>query len=295
MTARHAAVALVMMVVLAGAVAAQDLPVTIKRADNNRRVAEKVEQIVADEAPRIAAELGIDRIAPFEIRIEDDITPYRERLGRRLPEWGVAFAVLEDQVIVVDVKRATRAMNSLEHVIPHELSHLLLAQRAPRVRFPIWFLEGLAKWQAREWSMIDSWQLMNSVWSNEAPSLLHLVDTYPTHEEPARTAYRLSYTAFTDLIAERPGEPAAFLDAVVEFGNFDQAFHEHFGYDVSSFALDFHDRLERRYHSRLLVFQTGPLFSVMAVVFLAVGLRFYLRKKRRLREMGRLEEGDPLA
>jgi hypothetical protein len=184
-------------------------------------------------------------------------------------------------------------MNSLDHVVPHELSHLFIAQRAPGVRFPIWFLEGLAQWQAHEWSMIDSWQLMNAVWGNNVPDLLHLTDTYPFGEERARNGYRMSYAAFTDLFADRPEELPRFLDTVVELGHFDHAFAEYFGVEFPTYAVEFHHRLQSRYHSRLLVFQTGPLFSIMAVVFLFIGLRFYIRKKQRLREMEGIEEGPP--
>jgi hypothetical protein len=259
----------------------------------NRRVADKVYSICSSEVPRITAELGMQRTMPIEIRVEDDITPYRMRLGGRLPEWGVAFALMQERLIVVDVKRATNAWNSLDEVIPHELSHLFVAQRVPGVRFPIWFLEGLAQWQAREWSLIDSWQLMNSVWGNDAPRLWQLVDRYPVHEEQARTAYRLSYTAFTGLFDDGAHRLPDFLDAVNRYGNFDEAFDGYFGVDVNTFALQFHEDLERRYRSRLLFFQEGPLFSVLAVLFLIVGLRFYLHKRRRLRELDAYGDGGP--
>lgn len=266
-------------------------PVEIIFEAHNRRVADKVRSIIEREVPVLSAQLGMSSILPIEVRIEDDIAPYQRELGPSLPTWGVAFAVMSDQVIVVDVKRATRALDSLEKVIPHELSHLFITQRVPRIRFPIWFLEGLAQWQAREWSLVDSWQLMNAVWGNDAPNLWHLVDRYPVHEEHARTAYRLSYAAFTDLFGDRPEELPAFLDTVARLGNFDHGFAEFFGVDVPTFTVAFHRRLEARYHTRLLVFQTGPLFSIVAVLFLAVGLRFYIRKRRKLREMERLEGG----
>jgi hypothetical protein len=256
----------------------------------NRRVADKVYSLCSHDMPRIAEQLGMQRTLPIEIRVEDDITPYRRALGGRLPEWGVAFAIMEDRLIVVDVKRATNAWNSLNEVIPHELSHLLVAQRVPGVRFPIWFLEGLAQWQAGEWSLIDSWQLMNSIWSKDSPRLWQLVDQYPRHEEQARTAYRLSYSAFTDLFQDDTHRLPDFLDAVNRYGNFDEAFDAYFGVDVNTFALEFHKRLEDHYHSRLLLFQDGPLFSVIAVLFLLVGLRFYLRKRRRLRELDAYED-----
>lgn len=264
-------------------------PVTIEYAPANRRVAAKVRGIIERDVPVLTAQLGIDRIQPIVVRVEGDIRPYRRALGRSLPTWGVAFAVLEDQIIVVDVKRATRALGELDHVIPHELSHLFLAQRVPRVHFPVWFLEGLAQWQAGEWSMIDSWQLMNAVWGGDLPNLMHMVDQYPVHEERARTGYRLAYAAFSDLFADHPENIAPFLDTVVQMGNFDEAFDRFFGVDVPNFTVAFHRRLEARYHTPLLVFQTGPLFSVLAVIFLGVGLRFYIRKRRRLREMEALE------
>jgi len=260
-------------------------PVEIHYEAHNDRVAEKVRSVCDRDLPVLTRELGMDAMRPIEIRVEDDITPYRRSLGSSLPEWGVAFAVMEEQVIVVDVKRATRAWNSLDQVIPHELSHLLIAQRVPLVHFPIWFLEGLAQWQAGEWSMVDSWQLMNSVWGNDTPRLWQLVDSYPTYEAQARTAYRISYAAFTGLFDDGIHHLPEFLDAVKRYASFDQAFDDYFGVDVNTFALEFHHDLQQRYRSRLLFFQDGPLFSALAVIFLLVGLRFYLIKRRRLRDM----------
>lgn len=292
----RAALAALLVIVAAFPAAADtlkidDYPIAIEYAPSNRRVATKVQHIIEREVPTLTAQLGLQYMHPIEVRVESDITPYRVALGRSLPTWGVAFAVLEDQVIVVDVKRATRALGELDHVIPHELSHLFLAQRVPRVHFPVWFLEGLAQWQAGEWSMIDSWQLMNAVWGGDVPNLMHMVDQYPAHEERARTGYRLAYAAVSDLFADHPENIAPFLDTVAKMGNFDQAFSQFFGVDVPNFTVAFHRHLETRYHSPLLVFQTVPLFSILALLFLATGIRYYLYKRRRLREMDALE-GD---
>lgn len=278
-----------------GAVAATlelpSAPVTIHFRDHDRRVAREVYKICERSVPVVARQLGVDSIQPIDIRVEDDITPYRLRLGSHLPTWGVAFAILEDQMIVVDVPRATRAWNSLNDVIPHELSHLLIAQRAPGVRFPIWFLEGLAQWQAGEWSLVDSWQLMNAVWGGQSPPLWQIDTSYPVSEEKARTAYRLSYAAFTDLFASHPEELPRFLALVAKRGSFETAFEEFRGETVPAFTADFQQRLEARYHSRLLVFQDGPLFSIIAIVFLGIALRYWFRKRRKLRDMDRLDHG----
>ena len=268
-------------------------PVRINYDPADERVAKKIAEICEDEIPRLGAQLGVAELAPVVIELEGDITKYRSRLGNQLPRWGVAFALMGQGRMVVDVKRATRAWNSLEKVIPHEFSHLLVAQRVGSVRLPIWFLEGLAKWQAYEWSIVDSWQLMNAVWGNKVPPLWRLIDRYPEGEEQARAAYRVSHAAFTYLFEENTDELPAFLDAVVRYGDFDLAFTDYWGEEPVTFYRRFHEDLARRYHSRLLIFQPAPLFSIMAVLFLIVVLRYSLRRRRKLRELERLDAGYP--
>ena len=266
-------------------------PVDVHYGPGQDRVARRVAEICAETLPRLARELGVFRVEPIDIDITDDISRYRRQFGNDLPAWGVAFALMGRDQMVVDAARATRAWNSLETVIPHELSHLLIAQRIGRVAVPIWFLEGLAQWQADEWSLVDSWQLMNAVWSREAPKLWNLQGGYPEGEEQARAAYRLSYTAFTRLFAERKADLPRFLNEVAEIGDFAAAFEAFFGESLAVYYDRFQRDIEERYHSRLLLFQTGPLFSLIAAAFLLVALRYHLRKRRKLKRMEAAERG----
>jgi hypothetical protein len=261
-------------------------PVVIRYEEDDARVARRVVEICNDRLDGLSAQLGFDRSPPFEIDIVHDLGPYRRQLGAELPGWGVAFALMREGRMVVDVVRATQAWNSLEAVIPHEFSHLLVAARVRGTPLPIWFLEGLAQWQANEWTLVDSWQLMSAVWGNQAPKLWQIQDRYPSGEESARSAYRMSYVAFTTLFKDRAAELPAFLDEVRRLGDFDGAFERYFGEVPMSFYVRFQQRLESKYHSRLLVFQTGPLFSILAAAFLLLAIRYQVRKRRKLREMG---------
>jgi len=263
------------------------LPVTIRYEKHYGRVTDRVAEICREQIPRIAGEIGLAHMAPIEIIITPDARRYDASLMQEIPSWGVAFAVLEQQRILVDVNRATRAYNSLDEVVPHELSHLLVYQRVPRVRMPIWFLEGLAQWQAQEWSLVDSWALMNSVWSGEAPRLRDVDWYYPSNETRARAAYRVSYAAFTQLFSNGGGFARLpdFLADVDRLRNFNDAFDDFWGFTVDDYDAYLRDDLERKYHSRLLVFQTEPLFGFAAVLFLVVILRHFLRSRKRYREM----------
>ena len=260
----------------------RNLPITITAPARYRRVARKVETICREEVPRIATELGLSSIAPIEIIVTDNVEPFNQALGGELPGWGIAFALLEENRILVDVRRATREFNSLDEVVPHELSHLLVHQRAPDVRFPIWFLEGLAQWQAREWSMVDQWQLMQGVWSKTSPRLIDLTSKYPVDESRAQQSYRVAYAGFTDLFAEVGFDDLApFLDDAQRLGSFEAGFRDYFGYSVMEYAAFFQNDLEKTYGSGFMFLQSGPLLAFAALLFIAVIIRYWIRRRRK--------------
>jgi hypothetical protein len=259
-------------------------PVSVVYDESNERVASRVLSICREEIDRIAREIGLEVLEPIVIEVVDDMAPYRSSLSLRLPDWGVAFAVLAQQVIVVDVPRATRSWNSLGKVIPHELSHLLVAQKTSSADLPIWFAEGMARWQAGEWSMLDSWQLMNAVWTKKIPRLEFLVHSYPDSEAMAQAAYRMSHAAFTDLFSGRYDELPEFLAAVASVG-FEKAFDDYRVESLAVYMASFHTQLNRKYRSRLLVFQTGPLFSILAVLFVVAGTIFHIKRRRKYRDL----------
>jgi hypothetical protein len=255
---------------------------TINASPRYRRVAEKVDQICAREAPRIASELGLTRVEPIQIDITDDIGAYDRSHAGELPDWGIAFALLEENRIVVDVRRATREFNSLDEVVPHELSHLFVHQRAPGVRLPLWFAEGLAQWQSREWSVVDQWQLMRSVWMRTSPRLSDMYTRYPPEESRAQQSYLVAYAAFTELFAEVGFDDLApFLAEVERQRSFENGFRDYFGYSVADYQGYFQDGFERKYGSGLMALQSEPLLAFAAVLFLAVVARYLIRRRRK--------------
>ncbi|HEX6789867.1 MAG TPA: hypothetical protein VF247_01030 [Candidatus Krumholzibacteria bacterium] len=257
-------------------------PFTVNSSPRNRRVAEKVEAICQREAPRIAAELGLERIQPIQIDITDDVGPYNRSHGGKLPEWGIAFAVLQANRIVVDVKRATREFNSLDEVVPHELSHLLAHQRAPNVRLPIWFGEGLAQWQSREWSLVDQWELMRSVWIRSSPRLADMYLSYPAEETRAQQAYRVAYAGFVDLFREVGFDDLGpFLAEAEREQSFERGFRNYFGYSVAEYQAYFQDDFERKYGSGWMAFQAEPLLAFAALLFFAVIVRYWIKRRRK--------------
>lgn len=266
-------------------------PVQILYSQKNERIARRIAEICEAAIPEMALELGLNDIGPFQIQVIPDFKPYRLNTRNDLPRWGVAFAFMESQLVLVDAKRAANRWNSLEKTIPHELSHILLAQKVGSIAFPLWFVEGLAQWQAGQWSLVESWWLMDAVWTGRAPALGRITSGYPRDESPARDAYRISYAAYTFLFGNRTDELPMFLDQVVSSGSFDEAFADFWHEDLYAFYLRFHTSIQKRYSSRLLIFQSGPLFSIAAVIFIIIFVRIKIRNRRKLKEMERSELG----
>ncbi|UCG53184.1 MAG: hypothetical protein JSW58_06420 [Candidatus Latescibacterota bacterium] len=268
--------------------------ITIEYRAKDQKVAEKVASICTERLPDLSHELGLDAVKPFHVFLIPDMPAYRKKLGLRVPEWGVAFAFTENQIMLVDVVKAANAWNSLEKVIPHELSHLLLAQRVEGVRFPLWFMEGLAQWQAHEWSILESWRLMEAVWGNRAPSLAQISSSLPANETQVRDAYRVAYAAFLHRFEERTELIPAFLNETERRRDFGEAFEAFWGESEFDYYARFAEHLSAKYRSRLMLFQTGPLFTLMAVLFLIVMLRIWIRNRKKLRQMDRIERRSSL-
>jgi hypothetical protein len=268
-----------------------DYGITIEYHAKDQRVADKVVSIFESVIPRISGELGLTTIRPFRVFLIPDMDSYQEMAALRLPSWGIAFAFMDNQIMLVDVKRAANAWNSLDNVIPHELSHLLLAQRVEEARMPLWFVEGLAQWQAREWSILEHWRLMETVWGNRAPTLTQIAYALPREETRARDAYRVAYVAFQYRFDKRMENIPAFLDEVNDHGDFGEAFNAFWDETELEYSARFADHLSRKYGSGLMLFQTGPLFTLMAVLFLLVVLRTWIRNRRKLARLDDVEGG----
>ncbi len=266
-------------------------PVRVFYSEKNKKIAHRIAEICEERIPVLAGALGLNAVAPFQIQVIPDLKPYQRRAQNDLPTWGIAFAFMESQVMLVDAKRAASAWNSLEKVIPHELSHLLLAQRVAPVPMPLWFVEGLAQWQAGQWSVLENWRLMNAVWSGKTPSLGRIAAAFPAAEMQARDAYRISYAAFTFRFENGLEELPQFLSLLAETRSFTDAFVAQWNESIIEFYVRFHETVQKRYHSRLLIFQTGPLFTIIAVLFLFIFIRVKLRNRRKLKKMERSELG----
>ncbi len=272
----------------------RSFPIRIFYSDGNERVARKIADICESSIPGIAEALGLGEVLPLQIQVVSNFKAYRAGSLNDLPSWGVAFAFMQSQVMLIDAKRATKAWNTREKVVPHELSHLLLAQRIGLRPMPLWFIEGLAQWQAGQWSLLEGWYLMEAVWTGKAPPLGRIERVFPREDALAREAYRVAYTAFTFRFGGEFERLPEFLDRLQGTDSFEEGFAQFWDESLDDFYIRFHREMARRYSPRLMIFQTGPLFTIAAFVFILIFIRVKIRNRRKLKQMEMAERGFSL-
>ena len=87
-------------------------------------------------------------------------------------------------------------------------------------------------------------------------------------------------------------ETGRFLDDIVRAGDFSNAFETRWSESEIQYAVRFAATLDRKYKSRLMLFQSGPLFSMMAVLVLFLYLRIYIRNRRRMKRLDEMDHAD---
>lgn len=245
----------------------------------------EIEGLLEDSVPAIAAEIGLETIAPIRVYLAPDDRSYAALHQGRIPEWGIAFSDVADQVLGFDAPRIGSGPRPLRAVARHELSHLLLAQRVGAVRVPTWFMEGLAVRQSEEWGLADEWNLTLLAGRARLPYLEELAGPFPRESERAALAYGLSYKAVTELLRGRPDAIMTLTAFMRDRGDFEDAFVSTFGVTPYEYASRFYVLAHRRYRTPGAVINAGPYWLGLALVFVAVYAAKRARMRRKLREM----------
>ncbi len=267
-----------------------DPPVFLRAEAGMEATVQRVASIVGERAPQIAAQLGLSGMEPVEIVLLRGPT-FQSWARGLLPEWGVGYANWPAGPIAIDVDASLRGTKSLEQIVAHELSHVLLGQRLRGHRPPTWFVEGVAQWQSGEWGLTDTLALVQAASIGRILPLSQLTRQFPRGGRPAELAYRISLQAVAEIdrrLRDRGGL-RVLIDRLATGERFDQAFEELVGLRVAVFEQEILARLRGRYGWFAAIAGAGTLFTAMSLLFLLGAARAYARKRRRLAEMGREE------
>jgi hypothetical protein len=183
-------------------------------------------------------------------------------------------------------------MNVVE-VFAHEFSHVALSRALTGVKIPVWLNEGLAIYEAREWTFSRISVLTRASLTDRLIPLPVLTLSFPAQEEPAELAYAESFM-FISFLINKVGREAfhRLIRDYIRYGDLAGALRRGTGMNLAD--------LEERWLVYLkLRVSWIPIITSVSALWFAAALIFiygYARKKRqvnrRLKEMEAEEESQ---
>jgi len=250
----------------------------------------RVKWAIKESVVDIAEQIGVERIDTVRVYVMLREDRYRELSGSFVPEWSAGFSDVERKIIAINVKGISQTPYPLKVVVKHELSHILLRERTGRVRLPLWFIEGVAMWQASQWSFSRNLRFAESFARGRVPYLKDLDHRFPYRGDDAETCYFLSLLAVNYLFGSNADELSTLTAFTRDKGSFETAFRITYGYGTEEFADRFHNYLTRRYGKFALLLQSIPYFSIIALLLVIAYLIKRYRIQRKLKEWEEKED-----
>jgi hypothetical protein len=214
-------------------------------------------------------------------------------VGGRFPDWGVAAAVGERNLIAVRSPADYPLARSLRETLRHELAHLHLDAMSGLRQLPRWMHEGYAQQFAHEWVFDDDLLIARAVFFDQAIDLRDIDGVNSFAGPRAQLAYAQSYLAMNRFLAAYGAEGLLlFCQAVRMGGDWDSAFRDATGADYAAFQREFTEFLDSRYNWIAFLGDTILLWIGLAVFFIVV---YLIKRKRSAARRAEWEEEEAIA
>lgn len=239
----------------------------------------------------IAAAFGIEFGDTVKVLIADSRQQFESAMGPGFPDWGVAAAIKEYNLIVVNSSPEYGQVKSLNELLGHELCHLMINRATGGRWLPRWMEEGLCQMFSGEWRISHDFLLTRAVWGSGLLPLVSLENVNRFGGAKAALAYAQSYQAVSamsrDFGIDFFGE---FFRVYRDKGDFYGAFFEQTGYRYLEWVTLWQSKTSQRYRFVLFIFDSQLLFVVLPILFVLIYLIKRFQSRRKLKEWERLEK-----
>ncbi len=209
----------------------------------------------------------------------ENIDEFNKVIRGRIPDWGAAAAFPERRLMALKSPDKFRVGKSLEELLAHEYSHLLLHHRTGFSEPPRWFDEGLAMLVSFEWDWADNLAMSRAGTFGQFIKLSEIEEMNRFGAAKAEICYAQSYLAVDYIYREYGAKQVnSFLDALKSGHSLDSAFSTSIGATYSEFEEEFITYLGKRYNIASLFMDTMFFWLFLAVIVIVAG---YVRYKKR--------------
>lgn len=245
---------------------------------------------------RVIADIGVDFAEKTEIRLTPTIEAFREAQpdGIWIPLWATGAAYPEHNVIVLLSPRAIKGSQiNVVDVFTHEFSHIALCRALAGVKVPVWLNEGLAMYEAREWTFSRISVLTRASLTDRLIPLPVLTLSFPAEKESAELAYAESFM-FISFLINKVGRGAfhRMIRDYTCYGDLAGALHRGTGMNLADLEEQWLVYLKLRVSWIPIITSFSTLWFVAALIFVYGYARKKRHTNRRLKEMETEEESE---
>jgi hypothetical protein len=211
---------------------------------------------------------------------------FERMTGGAFPEWGAAFAIPSENLIILKSPRLVKGNTDFPEVVTHEVTHVIVHDFVGGKAIPRWLDEGFAMYESKEWKTDNSLVVGWASVSNALEDLGDLEGGFPDSERWAALAYAESFLAVAYLKQEygKQGLLRVFRE-LRESGDMDRAMKRAGSFGYASFKREWMVYTKNRFSVAAFTLAPGSIWTATILIFLVVFVARYRRNRRRLTAM----------
>ena len=226
------------------------------------------------------------------VYIVEDIDYFRRLIRGLIPDWGAAAAFPQRELIAIKSPDEFNINKSIEELLAHEYTHLVVAHKTGFYSAPRWFEEGMSMYVSTEWGWWDNIAMSRAAVLGNVIPLSEIEDLNRFSANKAHVAYAESYLAVQYIVEYYGTESLTiFLDEIAQGATVSASLMAAVGADYAEFEQEFYQHLTKRFNIVTLFMDTMLFWLGMAVV---VVVATFLRFKKRRSYYKKWEEEEKL-
>jgi hypothetical protein len=241
------------------------------------RYAQALSEVDSRPLAVLVGRLGLKRAGePIRVQLLAESSP----AAAGAPSWiaGWAYGAL-GTVVLLPERAPAYPDGSLEELLRHEVTHVLVYRAAAGRDVPRWFHEGVALELSRPWGIDDRSRLTLALLLNERVPVASLERRFAGGEGEVQRAYAISGALVRELVHSfGPDVIGRILQRIAIGLDFDQAFFRSTGVELAGFEAGFWRRYSLWYRWLPILTSGVTLWLVIALLTLWAGA---VRSRRR--------------
>jgi hypothetical protein len=257
----------------------------IVRFTRSKVAAHNIQAIAEGFYPRVTIDLGYTPKRKITIWFYGSHKEFKRAFSAPIQDWAAGFAYpLSARVVIRDPVSLSNKKLNLSRLLKHEITHVIfglyVGQNLRHV--PRWFNEGLAMYEAEEWTYGHYWTILTGALGNSLIPLYELAENFPQSEARARLAYAQSCSIVTFMVKKYGSDSLReCIRLIAEGRGIDEAMAGAVGIDVGWLERKWLRELKKSYKWISIITSWVVLWTIVILI----GLIGYWRRKVRNRRI----------